>query len=1028
MSELKPDDFATFFMDVHGYPPFPWQKRLAAQVARDRVWPDMLDLPTGSGKTAAIDVAVFHLALEADRAAERRAPVRIAFVVDRRIVVDDASARAERIAKSLATASTGSIAAVVADRLRDLAGGRCPLVARALRGGLPREDDWAHTPAQPTVLCSTVDQVGSRLLFRGYGVSDRMKPVHAGLLGSDCLILLDEAHLAEPFRQTLEWVTRYRGDRWRESTEAVGPWGVSLLTATATPGVVASTTPFGLHDDDQRNETLDRRLRAPKSVRLVGPSKSTTADDEPLPHEDAASQRRHAGALVDETLSALAAMRAEGVTPAIGVVVNRVALARDIFQRLRREFSEVDVDVVLMIGPSRPVDRDSLVVAALDAIRTDTRNPPHPRALPKPFILVATQCIEAGVDIDLDALITDAAPLDALQQRFGRLNRAGRDVPARGAVVAARRTLESRYDDPVYGKAIKAAWDYLATHARRAEKQDTAEIDFGINAFRALQKDDPPPEEARSRLEPAPILMPAHLDLLSHTSPIPVADPDVALYLHGPRRETDSISVVWRADVSPLSRTEDPVVYDVYDDRTRRLLLLMPPRAREAIQLPLWAVRDWLRGVRRVSSDLADVAAVEQHSQPATGEGTARQVFRWRGDDERSRWVWPLEITPGDTIVVPARYGGLDRYGWNPHVAAIEDADDAHRWIDVADKAGEPLRGRRFAVRVAPGLLAQPAADALPDALAAAPTRHWQSLRDAVLELALPDEMRKALTELDSANRRRERREQRTRAVIAHDDLYGYDGGRPRGVVFVALFGLEQGAKGEDQAATTEDDAAGSMPGFALPLEAHCTDVEWKAEEFARRLGLPADRVRDLRTAGYLHDAGKIDPRFQGWLHYGDPLGADPDEPQLLLAKSEQSLPGRARKASGLPEKWRHEALSVRLVTGTERFGEASDPELVLWLIGTHHGYGRPFFPHADPDDGRPRRVSCVLGLPGELAPGAGPQSLAFEWNGLDWAGLFARLKARYGLWELARMEAILRLADHRASDEAARRVAADAP
>jgi CRISPR-associated endonuclease/helicase Cas3 len=93
---------------------------------------------------------------------------------------------------------------------------------------------------------------------------------------------------------------------------------------------------------------------------------------------------------------------------------------------------------------------------------------------------------------------------------------------------------------------------------------------------------------------------------------------------------------------------------------------------------------------------------------------------------------------------------------------------------------------------------------------------------------------------------------------------------------------------------------------------------------------------------------------------------------------------------------------------------------LVLWLIGTHHGHGRPFFPHCDPEDTQMRlNLPAVLGIPQTLPPGPGPQSLAYDRNGLDWPGLYERLKTRYGVWELARMESILRLADHRASEEA---------
>ncbi|MCA8928116.1 MAG: hypothetical protein KDC18_08600, partial [Alphaproteobacteria bacterium] len=315
----------------------------------------------------------------------------------------------------------------MAEQLAALSSDGPPLMVQRLRGGIPREDDWARTPAQPTILCSTVDQVGSRLLFRAYGVSDAMKPVHAGLLGSDCLILLDEAHLAEPFRQTLDWVALYRGRKWREAS-SVGPAGVVLMTATPDSPSAAA---FSLGADDFVHPILSRRLAASKPVRLVEVKKGRDEAAAAGGQDEDLTDR--ATVLTEQVKLALS--RFETPSPAIAVVVNRVARARAVFRTIQQTLGEARADYVLLIGPARAADREGLA-AQLAPIKTGAA-----RSLDRPLIVVATQSLEAGVDIDLDALVTEAAPLDSLRQRFGRLNRAGRDVDARGAIVAMKSDL-----------------------------------------------------------------------------------------------------------------------------------------------------------------------------------------------------------------------------------------------------------------------------------------------------------------------------------------------------------------------------------------------------------------------------------------------------------------------------------------------------------------------------------------------------------------------------------------------------------
>ena len=825
---------------------------------------------------------------------------------------------------------------------------------------------------QPTVLCSTVDQVGSRLLFRGYGVSDRMKPIHAGLLGSDCLILLDEAHLAEPFRQTLASIAALRGN------VTTAPWHVSLLSAT--PGNQPKE-PFSLEEDDREHPVLARRLNAAKPTVLV----------EITGRQESSAEPRRVDEIVSQASATLESLKLQLSHPAVGVVVNRVARARQVFERLRTELA--DTDVILVIGPARPIEREELATRELRQIRTG-----ESRALQKPLIVVATQTIEAGVDIDFDGLVTEAAALDALRQRFGRLNRAGRDITPVAAVLAHRDDIGDRADDPVYGDRISTTWAALSEAA--AGSADRV-IDFGIAGF-PLEVSNRSDELAAKR-ENAPILLPAYTDLWSQTSPIPNVDPDISLFLHGAERSSASVQIVWRADLAENDFRNRESVAAILD--------VVPPRSGEAVEIPLWAVRAWLQQEPAPLTSLSDTA---ERVPEATGRRRGKRVFRYAGSDDerRTRAVFADELRDGDLIVVPAAYGGCDQWGWAP--------GSGEPVKDLAERAAEPYAARRFAVRVTPELIHQwllaehdNDAEAKPDLdavrrklctlLAEGRQETASGLLDAVLDLQpLPATIKRWLELLRHASGQLERA-----------FCYGYDDeDRPLGVTFIARRGIKASrllSTKEDEGGipTTEDDRLGSTPGYTQTLDDHSDEVRDKAAEFTHKAGLDAPTAADLVLAAYLHDAGKADPRFQAMLYGGDWFAVDETR---VLAKSAHRLGPTAWTRAGLPDRWRHEALSVRIAREHPLFRQANDPELVLWLIGVHHGYGRPLFPHAETKEGEEPQPVCVPRVLGglEAEPGPGPQSPSFSFDGCDWPQLFERLKCRYGTWELARLEAIV--------------------
>ena len=996
MTELQAADFDSFFgelyRDQRGRPlePFPWQRRLVRRVLGEAGeppgWPRVLALPTASGKTAAIDVAVFTLACQAEaRPEERTAPRRIFFVVDRRVIVDEAFERARRLAKRLAEAGDGVLGRV-ADHLRATA---CldpdepPLAAHELRGGIYRDDAWARSPLQPTVITSTVDQLGSRLLYRGYGVSSKSWPIHAGLAGHDALVILDEAHCARPFGETLEAVSRYR--RWAQEPLAA-PFAYVAMTATPRPDTPEEEI-FRLKEDDRSHPELIRRLEAEKPIALVPP----------IPGKTGAS--RFVRALVDE---------AEGFVHAgarrIAVLVNRVATARRVYERL----DEALGDRVLMIGRMRPWDRDRLMDRWGTLLKAGPGRADHDR----PILVVATQCLEVGADLDFDAMVSECASLDALRQRFGRLNRLGRDAARgalRGSLLVASDDLKGKEDDFLYGRALRETWAWLDRHATDAEGR--RRVDFGIDPLDRLLADASAADRAlRERLAPpaphAPVLLPAHLDLWAQTAPVPAPDPDVSVFLHGAERNSPEVQVCWRSDLA-VPDQENPDWSPLLATWTSTVALLRPTAA-ECVSVPLYLVRRWLDGTTTSTRALTDVeGAAPPPEEPARTEvdGPRRIALRWRGPEESLIAHRSSPPRPGDTLVIPTALGGWDIFGFVPAGA------DGSPAVDVAEPP-QLERRHRPVLRLHPALLASwpegPVRTELEDLAAWSEASAEENDFAARAREALERAMDEGAAPADLAGSLRELLD-RGFDALPHPSGTGWVlCGRPRPRPEPEVLALAA------ETFTSDDDSASAT--VNVPLGDHCGKVGELAGRFAEAGGLPDTLVEDLRLAGTLHDLGKADRRFQAWLYDGSTLAA-----QLgpLLAKSER-LPEslrereRARRRAGYPRGARHELVSIRLAeSAPDVLGSAHDPELVLHLIGSHHGRCRPLAPVVDEDE--PVEVRVEVDQAGHRLQASSATGLERLDSGT--AERFWRLLRRYGWWGLALLEAVLRLADHRRSE-----------
>jgi len=430
--------YRAFHLAVNdGQEPLPWQVRLAERAATAD-WPTEIGVPTGLGKSTCVDIAVWALASQAHLPPrERTAATRTWYVVNRRLLVDAAFERAQRLATLLRGAlaestpdgSASGVIQVVASSLATLAAVPAehgPLQVTRLRGGHglgPRPLD----PSQPALVFATVPMFASRWLFRGYGSSRSMRPIDAALAGTDSIVLLDEAHLARPLV------------RLGEQLGEVDPGDPSLVlpASRSRPKLVALTATgddpsrFDLDDDDLANPVVVKRLDATKQLGLVESSRKT---------------------LVKDLVSATAAAHERGVNQAVVVFVNDPRTAGELAQGLREG---ADGETVVLTGLMREREAAQARARILDpATGVPAGRSPSRHA---PLTAIATQTLEVGADVDFDQMVTVTAGSRALVQRLGRLNRLGERPLATVTVVHPT----DMTADGLYGGEPAAVWARL---------------------------------------------------------------------------------------------------------------------------------------------------------------------------------------------------------------------------------------------------------------------------------------------------------------------------------------------------------------------------------------------------------------------------------------------------------------------------------------------------------------------------------------------------------------------------------------
>lgn len=489
-------DYRKFFQTATGNPPYDYQQRLAEADP----WPDLLEAPTGAGKTEAIVLAWLWRRRYGSAKVRAATPRRLAYTLPMRVLVEQTEKRVREWREKL--------------RLSDE-----ELGVHLLMGG-ETNNDWDLYPEREAVLIGTQDMLLSRALNRGYALGRARWPLPYGLLNNDCLWVFDEVQLMGSGLATTAQLAAFR-----EKFQTWGNCPSLWVSATLRPDwlatvdfreKVAGLTPHGLMKSEWRDadSELAKRLKARK---VLSKAKFTADDPKKLAAE--IHEAHQQGQLTLVVLNT--------VKKAVAVYAALKALLQPAPKKGKKAAAEQAPlapapDVMLLHSRFRPPEREAKMQQLKHFAETGG-------------IVISTQVVEAGVDMSARVLFTELSPWASFVQRVGRCNRYGEFE--KGAEVFW-------VDVKTEQKGNAAPYEDNAVEATRAELKKIEDV--GPRALRDYL--DKVTDTKRQKLYPytpgSVIRRKDVVELFDTTADLTSADVDVSRFI----READEhdVQVFWR--------------------------------------------------------------------------------------------------------------------------------------------------------------------------------------------------------------------------------------------------------------------------------------------------------------------------------------------------------------------------------------------------------------------------------------------------------------------------------------------------